>query len=189
MKRAFRFALLIGFGALALSAQEHESPYTIYWTWANFALLAGGLGYLIGKYAPGFFASRTEQIRRGIDEAAKLKQEAEASVAAMERRMSTLEAEIENLRREARSEMQAGGERVRDETAQQVAKIQKQTEQEVVALSSRARQELKKYAARLALDLAAGRIRARMTRETEDALVGGFVRDLERYIEQQGSRN
>ena len=39
--------------------------------------------------------------------------------------------------------------------------------------------ELKRHAARLALDLAEAKLRARMTPETEDALLGGFVRNLD----------
>jgi hypothetical protein len=37
---------------------------------------------------------------------------------------------------------------------------------------------LKRYAAELAIGLAEQKIRARMTPETQDALVRGFVRDL-----------
>ena len=39
--------------------------------------------------------------------------------------------------------------------------------------------ELKRYSADLAIALAEQRLRARMTPETQDALVRGFVRDLE----------
>ena len=38
--------------------------------------------------------------------------------------------------------------------------------------------ELKRYCAELAMELAEKKIRARMTPETQDALVRGFVRDL-----------
>ncbi|MCL5745635.1 MAG: hypothetical protein M1541_17210, partial [Acidobacteria bacterium] len=37
--------------------------------WANFLLLAGGLGYLIGKNAGPFFATRSQQIRKDMEEA------------------------------------------------------------------------------------------------------------------------
>jgi hypothetical protein len=44
--------------------------------------------------------------------------------------------------------------------------------------SSRA--DLKRYSAELALALAAQKIQARMTSDTQDALVRGFVKDLDR---------
>jgi len=164
---------------------EAKAAREIYWKWANFALLVGGLWYLIQKYAPGYFNSRREQIRKGIDEAAKLKQEAEARSADMEKRMGALESELENLRREAHVYMQAEGERLRAETADHLAKIQRHAEQEVIALTNHARQELKAFGAQLAVDLAAERIRGQMTGEAQDSLVGRFVHDLEK----QGSQN
>ncbi|MEO7144609.1 MAG: hypothetical protein ABI165_14015 [Bryobacteraceae bacterium] len=191
MKRARHLTLLIAACALALCAQEssRESPHEIYWKWANFALLVGALGYLIAKYAPAFFAVRTEQIRRGIDEAAKLKQEAEARAAAMEQRMANLGAEIEAVRREGHAAIQAESERVQAATAGHLAKIRKQAEQEVVSLTSQARQELKAFAAELAVNLAAERIRARMTEPAQDTLADNFVQDLQKRFEKQGTQN
>ncbi|MGH9666013.1 MAG: hypothetical protein ACRD9L_16425, partial [Bryobacteraceae bacterium] len=102
MKRAVWIVLLLAAG-LSLYAQEAgaaanpeadaKAAHQVYWLWANFALLAGGLGYLIGKYAPDFFRSRTDRIRKGIDEAAELKREADRRAAEMDKRMGALESE------------------------------------------------------------------------------------------------
>ncbi len=70
------------------------------WKWANFLLLAGGIGYLIGKNAGPLFAARTRQIRKDIIEADEARKEAEARAAAVERRLAGLEAEIAALREE-----------------------------------------------------------------------------------------
>lgn len=194
MKRSLWAVLLLA-GGLSLYAQESGAAQTteatakashqIYWLWANFVILIVALGYLTRKYAPEFFRSRAEQIRKGIDEAAKLKKEAEERAAEMDRRMSALESEIEKLRRDAHAEIQAEGERVRVETGELLAKIRRQNEQEIAALSSHARQNLRVYAAQLATDLAAERIRARMTPAAQDGLVANFVAGLEK----EGSRN
>ena len=37
------------------------------WEWANFLILAAGLGYLAGKQGGPFFASRSRQIQKDID--------------------------------------------------------------------------------------------------------------------------
>ena len=63
-------------------------------------------------------------------------------------------------------------------TAAEIAKIQAHAEQEIASAGKAARMELKRYSAELAIDLAEQKIRARMTPETQDALVRGFVRDL-----------
>ena len=97
------FATLAGMSFWRRVAQEAETgdPW-LGWKWANFAILAAGLGYLIRKHAPAFFEQRSLEIRQGIAEATKAKQEAEARAAAMERRLASLESEIASLRAGAR---------------------------------------------------------------------------------------
>jgi len=53
-------------------------------------------------------------------------------------------------------------------------------QQEIEAAGKIARRELKEYAARLALDLAGQRVRARLNAGTEAALADGFIQDLQR---------
>jgi F-type H+-transporting ATPase subunit b len=63
-------------------------------------------------------------------------------------------------------------------TAAEIAKIQQHSEQEIASAGKAARMDLKRYAAELAVELAGQKVRARMTPETQDALVQGFVRNL-----------
>jgi F-type H+-transporting ATPase subunit b len=148
------------------------------WKWANFAILAAGLGYFIGRNAPAFFRGRSEEIRKGIEEATRMKREAEARAAEIERQVAGLGAEVERLRTDARNEMAAEGQRITGETARRLAKIQQQAEQEIVSLGKAARQELQAYAASLAIDLASQHVRSRMNPEIEHRLVDAFVADL-----------
>ena len=53
------------------------------------------------------------------------------------------------------------------------------TEQEIAAAGKTARVELKQYAAELAVGLAEQKLKARMTPDTQDGLVRGFVRDID----------
>jgi F-type H+-transporting ATPase subunit b len=167
-------------GTPAHELEESKGDPWIWWKWANFLILAGGLGYLVGKSAPAFFRSRTEEIQRGIQEASQVRREAEARAAAIERRMAGLQSEIESIRANAHAEMHAEGERIRHETEQQVRRIQDQAQQELASLSKLAREELKTYAGSLALDMAEQRIRGRLDEGTQHRLVQVFVRDLQR---------
>ncbi len=164
---------------LAQGAQEAEpgDPW-LGWKWANFAILAVGLGYLIRKSAPAFFQQRSQEIQQGILEATRVKQDAEARSAAIERRLAGLESEIAGLRTTARAEIATEGERINRETEQRLQRIQVQAAQEIALMSRSARGELRKYSAQLALDLAQQRIRSRMTQDVQDGLVDGFLRDL-----------
>lgn len=181
MKRFVRLGMLLTFLAIFAFAQEKEggeSAATEMWKWANFLVLAGGLGYLIGKNAPSFFAARSEQIGKDMAEARKERDAAEARAAEVDRRLAHLEAEIASLRDHAHEEAEAETQRLARHTAAEIAKIQAHAEQEIVSAGKAARLELKRHAAELAIGLAEQKIRARMNPETQDALVRGFVRDL-----------
>src|SRR4051812_23186572 len=58
-------------------AAEEEGGMEI-WKWANFLILAGALGYLIGKNAGPFFAARTASIRKDMEDSLAQRQAAEA---------------------------------------------------------------------------------------------------------------
>jgi F-type H+-transporting ATPase subunit b len=179
-----RFAFLL-IPALALASEtaggEHAAgggdPF-IWWKWANFAILAIAIGYLLGKVLPEFFRSRTETIQRDIKESARIKQEALARAAEVEKKMATLQTEVESMRQQARSEMAAEGERIRRDTEAQIVRMQSQAQMQIESASKAAQQDLKKYAATLAIDLAEQRLRGSMTGDAQNALVERVVADL-----------
>jgi F-type H+-transporting ATPase subunit b len=187
MKRpALIILLLIGLAVSvgAQDASEKKEP-GIGWKWANFVILAVVVGYLASKSLPAFFRTRTETIQKGIAEAQQIKRDAEKRAGEMDARISTLGDEIEKFRTQAHAEMEQEGERIRRETARQIERLQQQAGQEIESAGKTARRELKTYAAELALDLAAQRVRARLDANTQAALVDGFIKDLEK----QGSKN
>jgi F-type H+-transporting ATPase subunit b len=159
-------------------APEQSGDKWIVWKWANFAILAAGLGYLMSKHLPQFFHSRTESIQKGISEAQQTKHEAEKRAAAMEARLHALGAEIERFRVDAQAEMEQESSRIREETGKQIEKLQQQAEQEIESAGKTARRDLKAYAAELALQLAEQRIRTRLDATAEAGLVEDFIHDL-----------
>ena len=91
-------------------ASEGPSPI---WAWANFAILAGALGYLIVKKGGPWFQSRSLAIRKGIAEAEEIRRGAEASAAEVDRRLAGLQTETDSLRANAQREQSAEAERIR----------------------------------------------------------------------------
>lgn len=149
------------------------------WEWANFLLLAGGLAYIIGKNAGPAFDARGRKIRKDMVEAEEAKREADARVDAVEQRLAHLGDEITALRAEAQREEEAEHARYERHTASEITKIQAHAEQDIASAAKAAKMDLKRYAAEIALRLAEEKIRTRMTPETEDRLVRGFVKNLE----------
>jgi F-type H+-transporting ATPase subunit b len=163
----------------AAHGKESEKDMTG-WKWANFAILAAGIGFLLVKQAGPYFASRSIEIRKGIEDSQKLRADAEASAAAMDVRLANLGAEVEALRKSAREEAAQEGERIRQETQRELAKIQAHADYEIAAALKTAQIELKSYSGRLAIDLARNKVRERMTGADQDTLVQSFVTELGR---------
>lgn len=157
---------------------EAPMPNEIWWKWANFAVLAGGLGYLIGKNAGPFFRARTEGIQRGIQEAAQVRRDAEARAAAIESKIGNLSGEIAGLKAESKAEIASEGARIQAETQTQIAKIQSQAEMQIASAAKNATLELKAYSAQLALALAETQIRGKLDARTQEELTNAFVNDL-----------
>ena len=180
MRGLARFAMLLGSSAALCLAEGGEAGGGNLqgWKWANFLLLAAGLGYLIGKNAGPFFAARSQSISRDISASEQIRRDAEARAAEVDRRLANLEADIAALRAESQKEAAAETERYAQRTAAEIAKIGANGEQEIWAAQKAARLELQRYAARLAVELAERKVRARMDADAEDRLVGGFARGL-----------
>jgi F-type H+-transporting ATPase subunit b len=188
MRRAtLTIALGLAFASYALPQESPAAAHTneaeqgdpwIWWKWANFAILAAGLGYLIGKNVPPLFRKQSDEIQSALAEAARIKQEAAAYAASVEARLANLQREIEDLRKTARAEMTAESERVRRETEHHLQRIREQSVQEVALMTRGAKDGLRKYAAELAIGLAEQRISSRMNPETQEKLVSGFLHDL-----------
>lgn len=167
--------------AAAKHGEGHEEapmPNEIWWKWANFGVLAAGLGYLIGKNAGPFFRARTAEIQQGISDAAKVRADAEARAAEIEARVANLAGEVEALRVKSKEEIANEGARVQAETETQIAKIQSRAEAEIASAAKHASSQLKAYSAQLALDLAEKQIRQRLDTQTQTELAGAFIDDL-----------
>ena len=195
MKRLIIMTVAIGlaFAGCTAFAQEHEGAekkpgaekeesfaekHELELKWANFLLLAGLLGYTLGKNAGPFFTARSAGIRKDMDESLRQRQEAEAKAADVDRRLANLEKDIAALRGQSETEAKVETERMAQQTEAEIVKIQAHAEQEIASAGKAARMALKRYAAELAVGLAEQKVRARMTPDTEDALVQGFVRNL-----------
>ena len=199
MRRAtLAIALGLAFASCALPqepAQSHEvnqeeqgDPW-IWWKWANFGILAIGLGIMIGKVAPGLFRERSRSIGQAMFEAAAAMRDAQIRATEIEARFAALENDIAELRRNAKAEMSAESERISRETELRLKKIQDQAMQEIALIARAGRDDLRRYSAQLALELAEQRLRSRLTQDTQDGLVDGFLQDLRYQVTQNAARH
>lgn len=178
-------ALLMALAAPALWAAEEQAehagpPHEMLWRVVNFAILAGLLGYFIGKNGGPYFAARRDGIQKEIADAKRQVTQATERARAIEERLAGLDRQVAELRSKAKAEMAAEHERLERQAEESLRKISAQVEQDIAASAKAARQELKSYAASLAIELAEKKIAGRITPPVQQELVSGFVRSLGR---------
>ncbi|HXN23884.1 MAG TPA: hypothetical protein VOA41_14190 [Candidatus Dormibacteraeota bacterium] len=146
--------------------------------WLNFSVVAAALGYLIVKYAPGFFRARATAISRDMSRAAAAKAEAERALAEAEDKLARLTEEVVGLRSAAQRDASAEAERVSNLTRSDMEKIVRAARAEIDAAARAGRLELKALAARAAIDRAEALLRKQLTPELQNALFHTFVESL-----------
>jgi F-type H+-transporting ATPase subunit b len=165
--------------ALLLLAEEGgKAEPAMIWKWLNFAILAGVLGYLISKHGGPLLAARSKQIQDGLAAGTKAQAEADARAAAVQAKLANLEGEVARMRAESRVEREREAERLRSEMERELGRIQQHAAQEIESAGKLARLEVQRFAAKMAIDLAERKVRARMSPEVEAALLGNFLEGL-----------
>jgi F-type H+-transporting ATPase subunit b len=176
-----RYLLALAVAATPLLAAESgpaENSSLEMWKWVNFLILAGLIGWLIVKQGGPALAARSREIGEGLAAGEKAKAEADARAAEVQAKLSTLAAEIASMQAGAREELARESDRIRAESQKEIARIHQQLEQEVASAGKIARLEVQRFAAKLAIDLAEQKVRARMTPDVQAALLQGFVDDF-----------
>ena len=179
MRRLWLYAV-VALPALAQEGGGHEEGGPSIWLVVNFILLAAALGFLIVKNAGPFYKARLLKIRQDMIQGEEAKREADQRAAEVQKRLANLDADIAGLRAASQKELEIELERMRQRTAAERERIRQHAEQEIAAAGKTARAELRRYSAELAIGLAERKIRARMSPDTQDALVRGFVEILNR---------
>jgi len=151
---------------------------TAYWVCIvlNFIVVFAILWLLLRKALPTVFRNRTEAIQRRLEEARKASEESRVRLTAVEERLSRLDTEIGQMRREAEASAQAEEDRVMAAAEEERRRIVESAEQEIAHAASTARRELKAYVAELAVDLAGKNIR--IAENTDEKLVRHFASRL-----------
>lgn len=148
------------------------------WQWANFLVLAAGLAYLGIKMGRPYFEGQAQQINRGLEEAQQRRAAADVRAAEVDRKLENIGGEIELLCKKVLEEQTAHAERMKQSADDEIRRVRANASQQVEMAGKQARLELRRYASKLAIELAEERARQRMTPEAQGALTGQFVESL-----------
>ena len=171
---------LPAFAAEGAEPNPADSPAGLIFRWLNFALVFGGIAYLIAKHGGAFFGANAKAISASIREGAAAKEEATRQLQEVETKISRLDQEVTTLRESARRDSAAETERLNASGQAEIEKIQIAARAELSAAERAARQELRALAASLAVERAGELVASRMDNNIRSKLMRAFLNELGR---------
>jgi F-type H+-transporting ATPase subunit b len=159
---------------------EHEaaSPWGLLGKIFNFAVLAGGLVYLLRSPFARHLENRVVRIRSDLANARQMRDEASSQMVKIEERLEALPAEIDALKRRGASEVAAERVRMREATEAERQRLIDQARREVESQVRTAERMLLKRAGELAVNVATERVRRTITDADQVRLVDRYVAEV-----------
>ncbi len=178
MRYAITFAFILGLASPALAAGGEEGP-SLLWTTVNFFILVGALFYFVRKPALAFFADRRDGIRQDLEQAAKLKKDAEERYAKWQRRLADLEQELDGIRETARQRAEEERESILADARASAERIQRDATAAIEQETRRAQEELRDEASALSIELASGILKQQVGDGDRQRLLDEFITRIE----------
>jgi F-type H+-transporting ATPase subunit b len=146
----------------------------------NFALLVGLLVWKLRSPARQFAEKRHNEIKSALDEAAKLRAEAQRQVEEYSRKVAEAEGEVEKLLSDIRADALAEKQRIIAAAEQQAEVLKRDADQRIAAEIERARRELEHDVVLAAIGIAEKLLREKTSTADHNKLIEGFLGDVAR---------
>ena len=163
----------------AHAEEEHHSVWAgLLWPTVNFAILFGGLWYLLATPVSTYLKDRHTAIRKDLVEAASVSATAQSQLADIDRKLQALPSEIEALRHRGAEEIAAEEARIAKLAAAERERLLEQTRREIDLQLRLAKRDLVEHTADLAVQLAASRIQQQISSPDQDRLVDRYLNNV-----------
>jgi F-type H+-transporting ATPase subunit b len=160
------------------TAEEEPMSAPFIFMILNFAILMGLLVWKGGPAARQIAADRHDQIKTALDEAAKLRKQAEDKLSEYETRLKDADLEIKKLVEGIRTDAEADKVRILENAAKQAAAMKRDAELRIAAEIEAARATLTREVT-MAASLATEKLlREKMMPGDQQKLVGSFITDI-----------
>lgn len=164
-------------------AAEGEAAAAESWTpliarIVNFAVLVGGLVYLLRNVVATYLRTRGETIRKDLTDASTLRRSAESQLADVRARLAGIPAELDALRRMGREELAAERVRIKDATEKERERLLERTRRDIDLQFRQARRALIEHAAELATDRARARLSREITPDDHARLIDRYATEV-----------
>lgn len=145
----------------------------------NLLILLAVLFYFARKPVRAFFSDRHSAIRGELDEAARLRKEAEQRFAKWQRKLVDLERELEEIRTTARERAATEREHILADARAAAERTRRDATAAIEREVRRARVALREEASDLAVEAAAGMLREQVGPADRERLVDEFIARIE----------
>jgi F-type H+-transporting ATPase subunit b len=166
--------------ASASSGGGHGAEeYTFMGDWLprliNFAIIVGALVFFLRKPVRDMFKNRTAEIAKAMEESKEVRERALAALAEMERKAREMDAETLAMVADARVRGEKDKQALIEEGRKIVLDIQAQVKIGADIEVQKAKADLAIEAARLAVDLAEGKIKDKITSQDHERIVKDYI--------------
>lgn len=121
---------------------------------------------------------RAENIRAELDEARRLREEAQTLLASYQRKQKEAEAQAESIIKQARSDAESMAAQARQDLTERLERRAAQAEAKIANAEAQAMQEVKAKAADLAMDTAETIIRTQLSAAEKSKLVADGIKQM-----------
>ena len=173
--------LMIAAIAFAQEAEHggHEEAITFMGDWlprlVNFAIIASVVVYFGRKPIRDFFANRSAEIAKSMQDAHEARERAVAALADMERKIKEMEAETGRMVADAQSRGEKDRQALVEEGRKVAQDVQAQVKQGIDMELHKAKSALAAEASLLSLDLAEGRIKEKISGQDHERIVKEYI--------------
>jgi F-type H+-transporting ATPase subunit b len=157
-----------------------DSSAGLIFRWLNFALVFGGITYLIKKHGKAFFGANAKAIASSITEAQAAKASADRELSEVNAKISGLDREVAELREAARRDAAVEAERLRASGLAEIEKIKQAARAELAASERVAQQQLREVSASMAVERAGALVASRMNLDVRAKLFRSLLGELQR---------
>ena len=146
----------------------------------DFVIFVGLLWYFVRGPARKFLEKRHQAVKEEMEEATRIKGEAEERLARYEKLLSGLEGEVAKMRDEFKADGRRERERIMNDALKAAQKIKKDAEVRLSQEINQVRADLESEVAKRALEIAEEKIKQRVGAEQQRELVKDYVGDIEK---------
>lgn len=168
------------YGAKATNPEHRDWPPPFGFAIVNFLVFAGIMYKLCKKPVATYLLDRHQGIRRDLDEAARLRVEAERQLDEYQRKVQNVDAEIESLLGNIRKEAEEEKARIIAAAEAQSSRLKADAERQIEAEIARARMELRQGAIEAAVAAATRLVQSQIGADDQRKMAERYVADLEK---------